>query len=137
MIAPVRLTLSRKKGFNLQEVSASRNGLPAVAVSRPSIFGNPFTATAAIEVGYLKSKGDPDANAFLRDCFSEWIKTPHGQNSKWWMGDESDRARSALMARLHELRGKNLACWCAEGSACHADIELELANMPRCEEVFA
>lgn len=32
------------------------------------------------------------------------------------------------------LRGKNLACWCAIGLACHADVLLELANAPlRCE----
>ena len=28
------------------------------------------------------------------------------------------------------LRGKNLACWCREGLACHADVLLELANAP-------
>lgn len=27
-----------------------------------------------------------------------------------------------------ELRGKNLACWCAPGSPCHGDVLLELAN---------
>jgi hypothetical protein len=26
------------------------------------------------------------------------------------------------------LRGKDLACWCAEDAACHADILLEMAN---------
>jgi Domain of unknown function (DUF4326) len=33
----------------------------------------------------------------------------------------------ALMAALHELRGKNLVCWCAP-ERCHADVLLELAN---------
>jgi len=27
-----------------------------------------------------------------------------------------------------ELRGKNLACWCALDQPCHADVLLELAN---------
>lgn len=27
-----------------------------------------------------------------------------------------------------ELRGKDLACWCPLGSACHADVLLEIAN---------
>jgi len=27
-----------------------------------------------------------------------------------------------------ELRGKNLACWCGIGQACHADVLLEIAN---------
>lgn len=29
---------------------------------------------------------------------------------------------------LHQLRGKNLACWCKPGEPCHADVLLELAN---------
>ena len=29
-----------------------------------------------------------------------------------------------------ELRGKDLACWCAPGQACHGDLLLELANAP-------
>jgi hypothetical protein len=33
----------------------------------------------------------------------------------------------ALMAALHELRGKDLVCWCAP-ERCHADVLLELAN---------
>lgn len=34
-----------------------------------------------------------------------------------------------LLAEIvDELRGKNLACWCAAGQPCHADVLLELAN---------
>jgi len=33
----------------------------------------------------------------------------------------------ALMAALHELRGKSLLCWCAP-ERCHADVLMELAN---------
>lgn len=29
---------------------------------------------------------------------------------------------------LAELRGKNLACWCKPGEACHADVLLDAAN---------
>lgn len=29
---------------------------------------------------------------------------------------------------LPQLRGKNLACWCALDRPCHADVLLELAN---------
>jgi hypothetical protein len=31
-------------------------------------------------------------------------------------------------ARLHELAGKNLACYCKLDALCHADVLLELAN---------
>lgn len=30
---------------------------------------------------------------------------------------------------LASLRGKSLACWCALGEPCHADVLLELANV--------
>lgn len=37
-----------------------------------------------------------------------------------------------MTATLHfiacDLRGKNLACWCALDKPCHADVLLELAN---------
>jgi hypothetical protein len=33
----------------------------------------------------------------------------------------------ALLAALHELRGKNLVCWCAP-ERCHAEVLIELAN---------
>lgn len=36
--------------------------------------------------------------------------------------------RAKLVARLPELRGKNLACWCSLNRPCHADVLLELAN---------
>ena len=34
-----------------------------------------------------------------------------------------------LMAALQELRGKDLACWCAP-KPCHGDVLLDLANAP-------
>jgi hypothetical protein len=39
---PVRLHLSRAKGFNLQKHSRAVNGLPAVNAARPGKLGNPF-----------------------------------------------------------------------------------------------
>jgi len=42
MTNPVRLTLSRSAGFDLQALSLATNGLPAVVVARPSKWGNPF-----------------------------------------------------------------------------------------------
>jgi hypothetical protein len=37
-------------------------------------------------------------------------------------------ARGTLRRHLHELRGKDLACWCALDQPCHADVLLEIAN---------
>ncbi|MEO0955772.1 MAG: DUF4326 domain-containing protein [Pseudomonadota bacterium] len=33
---------------------------------------------------------------------------------------------------VHELKGKDLACWCSPGSPCHADVLLKYAN--RCSD---
>ncbi len=46
--------------------------------------------------------------------------------ARWIEGDSVDRP-SIQDIRLH-LAGKNLACWCAHGQPCHADVLLRLAN---------
>jgi hypothetical protein len=92
---PVRLQLSRKKGFNLQALSRATNGLPAVNVARPSKWGNPYRVGTCMI---------PDARAAV-DAFA---------------------ANLPISIDLSELGGKNLACFCKPGSACHADVLLEL-----------
>jgi len=49
---------------------------------------------------------------------------------RWLAGEDPSfpARRSALLHRLPELRGKDLACWCRPGEPCHADVLLELAN---------
>jgi hypothetical protein len=55
--------------------------------------------------------------------------------------DEHGRGRAIELYRAHlanrpdlieaartELRGRDLACWCPSGAACHADVLLEIAN---------
>ncbi len=135
MTAPVRLQLKRTKGFNLQALSLSTNGLPAEIVARPRKFGNPFTAVKAREIGYVRRHDTvEDAQTFLAGCFREWL----ADNSvkMWWQGEESEKRRAAIITNLLTLRGKNLACWCRPGMPCHADVLLELANAPTCEEVM-
>jgi len=56
---------------------------------------------------------------------SRW-GNPYGSASK----DLGMYRAYALMCGLplKDLRGKNLACWCALGRPCHADVLLEMAN---------
>lgn len=121
MTKPVRLRLSRAKGFDLQAHSLAVNGLPAVNVARPTGFGNPFV-------------GEPTAAV---DAYRQWLKG-HCSVS---VGPDHPIKRMAFIpayvtpanirAALSELRGKNLACWCAlDGRPCHADVLLDLANAP-------
>lgn len=129
---PVRLRLSRKAGFRLQEHSLAVNGLPAFNVARPGKWGNPFTMRQAIEAGYIKRASEPLASQFLVECFEDWLLD---RPDHMWTGPAGDDARRAILATLPDLRGKNLACWCAPGAPCHADVLLDLANRLRCEAV--
>jgi hypothetical protein len=69
-----------------------------VRIDRPSIWGNPF------RIG-------PDGTRHqVIQKYRAWILTqPH------------------LLARLPELRGKVLGCWCKPGE-CHGDVLAELAD---------
>ena len=113
MTAPVRLQLSRRAGFDLQALSQSTNGLPAVNVARPSRWGNPFV------IGK-----DVDSATEAVDAFRD-LTAPHPPHIvPLYMGRDDI---------VRDLRGKNLACWCKPGTLCHADVLLELANRPACE----
>lgn len=112
---PVRIVLSRRAGFDLQATSQAINGLPAQLVARPGKWGNPFTiADMAAELGVDKDKAQAEAIARYRLWIKGDLRIEHFPPSH-----ESIRA---------ELAGKNLACWCRQGSPCHADTLLELAN---------
>jgi hypothetical protein len=70
----------------------------AVYIGRPSKWGNPFVI------------GKQGTRAEVIAKYREWIMT-----------------QPRLLADLHELRGKDLICWCAP-FACHGDVLRELAN---------
>jgi hypothetical protein len=72
-----------------------------VYVGRPSKWGNPFV------IG--------------RDGTRDEVIAKY----RAWIVDQP-----ALLAALHELRGKDLVCWCAP-ERCHADVLLKLAARDR------
>jgi hypothetical protein len=41
---------------------------------------------------------------------------------------EHIRSRPWTPLLVSDLRGKDLACWCAAGLPCHADVLIEMAN---------
>lgn len=122
MTRPVRLQLSRRKGFDLQAISRAYNGRDAVNVARPGKWGNPFLVHPDQRPGrragaalYVSVPTVEDAIA----CFREMMACE---------ATEPDARSAVLRAGLPELRGKNLACWCKAGEPCHGDVLLELAN---------
>ncbi len=123
-IRPVRLQLSRRAGFNLQELSRAINGREAVSVTRSGVFrglfGNPW------RVGEGTGMSREQAVALHRT----WIT---GAASDAEVGDETAALRRRVLVLLPELAGKNLACTCPlprpyEADICHAAILIELAN---------
>jgi hypothetical protein len=120
---PVRLRLSRAKGFNLQEHSRAVNGLPAINCARPGPFGNPFVigerpAWPFNEFTHERVETAEEAVALFRRALVKRAAT-------------NDDSIDAIVS----LRGKNLACWCALDAVCHCDVLLELANRPTCEAI--
>lgn len=138
MTKPVRLQLSRKKGFNLQELSLATNGLPAVNVARPSIYSNPFQIGKPS--GYLFNDGGDPAPlipAMSREKCVEFfeqmargILSPemHPWGHRWNERIVSDRG--GFHRLKYDLRARNVACWCGPNDLCHGDVWLRL-----CEEV--
>jgi hypothetical protein len=116
MSTPIRIQLSRRKGFDPQALSRKFNGLDAVKVSRPGRWGNPFVVSTRLKpsmpVGadYITVQSIEDAVETFREFL---LQHPE-------LIEEARR----------DLRGKNLACWCAHGQPCHADVLLELVNSP-------
>src|SRR4051812_47151584 len=117
MSGPVRLQLSRRRGFSLQALSLATNGLPAVNVARPGPFGNPFG------VGKCGVTNAAYAVDLHRKMLAGYFALGRGPSI-----DEQRHALDRTMARLPELRGKNVACFCRLNQTCHGDVLLRLAN---------
>lgn len=129
MTRPIRIQLSRRKGFELQTVSRAENGLPAVNVARPSKWGNPFYIINEEGFPWLTDRRFKDMPVCNPDA--EQLLGIEAGSLHW---DNAARGVVALFRQqccdrpLAELRGKNLACWCQPDEPCHADVLLELAN---------
>jgi hypothetical protein len=114
-VKPARIVLSRRAGFDLQAVSHALNGLPAQSVARPGPWGNPFTIDAVMaETGLDRTASQAEAVA---------------RHARWMLGEiDADRPPPPLSEIRSALGGKNLACWCREGTPCHVETLLALAN---------
>lgn len=114
MIAPVRVQISRAKGWRMPENT--------VKVDQSTKWGAPFVA----------GKTYPTVGGDLSGSLC-------GQATNATVGCAVDAFRAFAadpaepMGDLSPLRGENLACWCRRGAPCHADVLLEIANRPVCE----
>lgn len=96
---PERIQRKRTKGWRLPP--------GAVYVGRPTRYGNPFT---------------------IRIYLFTYPAATEREAAEACVDDYRNYLACTNPADLEPLRGKDLACWCAPGSPCHADVLLELAN---------
>lgn len=102
---PKRIQLRRTKGWRMPENT--------VKVDRSTKWGNPF----------IVGKHGTQAK-----CVELYRYLVGGHF--WMLADVKAQkaARLHIKTHINELKGKNLACWCKEGTPCHADVLLEMAN---------
>jgi hypothetical protein len=97
---------TKPKRIQRKRIKAWKMPPNTISVCRPGTWGNPHKAEGRIT--------DFDAVAmFEDDLINMRLK---------------DRKGTPLLLRVHELRGKNLACFCKEKANCHGDILLAYAN---------
>lgn len=140
---PERIQLRRTKGWRKPE--------GAIIVSRPSRWGNWYT----VQRNRIVTERHPEGYAASIERKGPlWVvvatdKRGWETGSHWgaWEAKEDATAFAVeLYARSLEatyvdvdgplnrehylggLRGHDLCCWCPEGSPCHADVLLKLAN---------
>jgi len=124
---PERIQRQRIKGW--------RKPQDAVYVGRGSIFGNPVVCTP--HGCELKPCGCDGCEPYrccvkvFREYIMSGIEGRHSHTGSLIIALDAQKGyprRNRLIARLPELRGKDLMCWCPLDKPCHADVLLELAN---------
>ena len=133
---PHRVQLRRTKGWRMPPGT--------VSVARPTIWGNP---ARIVRTGMLPLGDETDEEPGVASLVGPWAclkSRPDAPMSGWWFATRAEAVAKAVdwyrfvatepfikapfRARIPELRGKNLACWCPLDQPCHADVLLELAN---------
>jgi hypothetical protein len=117
--APVRVQRSRAHGW--------RKPAGCIYVGRPTVWGNPFSVAV---------HGAARATELYRRWVDGNLTTDELNTLQHCLGPHISliTARKWLLARLPELRGQDLCCWCplttSDGDhvPCHVDPLLILAN---------
>ncbi|NUO42378.1 MAG: DUF4326 domain-containing protein [Streptomyces sp.] len=118
---PTRIQRRRTKGWTLAGAADPIRG--GKIVDRSSRYGNPC------KVGLMREMGYEDPHDAATGNFRVWLAGSRSDAPT----DEADQRRERILASLHELRGKDLACTCPLDRACHGDVLLHRANMPPAE----
>jgi hypothetical protein len=98
-MTPKRIQLKRSGGWRMPPNT--------VKVDRATRYGNPYKVGTVVAADRVIDTTEHAIEAFRHYATRRLLDDP-----KW----------------LEDLRGKDLACWCKEGSPCHADVLIKLAN---------
>ena len=93
-------------------------GVESIYIGRPSIWGNPFVNKFVAAKYHWKDIGKPSDDP-VKD-HKRWLS---GTGWKTFMQGQ----RKTVLARIGELHGKVLRCWC-KPQPCHGDYLAELAD---------
>jgi hypothetical protein len=111
---PKRIQRRRVKGWRMPD--------GAVYVGRPTIYGNPFKAGDIHPYALPVNLTTPeDVAAMTIDAQTAVDLYGLSLATAQMLADDSASV-------FHELRGKDLCCWCPLDKPCHADVLLDLAN---------
>lgn len=109
-----RIQRKRTKGWKMPE--------GAVNVTRPSIWGNPFThddTQKAVDAYQQFIEGG--CSFEMGPGKLQFAKNAHPDCLHWAFSEY-------VRDHIHQLKGKDLMCWCPIGKPCHADVLLAMAN---------
>ncbi len=110
-MTPARIQLRRTKGWRMPPNTINVARGPGRLWGNPFIVGVHGDAAACVKRFEDLATGLIDMATQPAPAYADQANTQH-----------------TLRTRLHELRGKNLACWCAPDAPCHADVLLKLTN---------
>lgn len=99
----------------------------AVKVDRTTKWGNPFSWRDAQDAW---GGTDAEARQAAVDMYHAHIIDGAPAPAEADGTIDLHALRCHYFAHLHELRGRDLACWCPAGEPCHADLLIEMANAP-------
>jgi hypothetical protein len=128
---PERIQLRRTKGW--------RKPTGTVVVARPSMWGNPWRIGRSR--GYwwvyngdcevwtpLLYTAQTDAQAYAVRLYRQWLQHGTAIGHTHPKMKRLEPRRRHVLASLHNLAGRDLACWCPRDMPCHADVLLELVD---------
>ena len=115
---PLRIQRKRTAGWRMPE--------GAIYCGRPTIWGNPWSTEKAMASGLFKPEFVAEV---VVNEYRAWLlnkESPFMEHCGY--RHTLHYRRGHILEHLHELKGKQLACWCGLDKPCHVDVLAELAN---------